>query len=405
MATLALVDLQQLGTLLKDAADAVTKFADSIAHIVKLGDAGLTEMSARRAHARLLGTYRGIGQLSLTQGVVKNRFELIVDFLPGTGPDSEFWPAEEKDWKDATSEIKPLIEQVDHLLSDLRNERSDFVLEPAYRSLHHALHGRHELFARLRASDLPKTPEQVKAVRLAVLEWNRLINELREASDAMAAYLKDASRQRSTVQETPKMSEWYVSYAWGDNSTPEGHAREEIVDRLCAAAAAQGHRILRDKDVLNLGDRISNFMKRIGRGDRVFVILSDKYLHSPYCMFELSEIWRTSKQEGEEFLKRVRIYALPDAKIFRPEDWADWAIYWKREHDALESRAQQHGIVVLGEQGHRRLTQMRNLYNQVADILGNLADIVQPSTFEDLERYGFNDLLDEAGTSQPLQKF
>ena len=120
-------------------------------------------------------------------------------------------------------------------------------------------------------------------------------------------------------------------------------------------------------------------------------------------MFELSEIWRTSKQEGETFLKRVRIYALPDAKIFQPGDWADLAIYWKREHDALESRAQQHGLVVLGEQGHRRLTQMRNIYSQVSDILGTLADIVQPRTFEELERYGFDDLPDGRVSLQPLQ--
>ena len=197
------------------------------------------------------------------------------------------------------------------------------------------------------------------------------------------------------MQETLATSEWYVSYAWGDDRSPEGRVREEIVDRLCAAAAAQGHGILRDKNVLSPGDRISTFMKSIGTGDRVFVILSDKYLRSPYCMFELSEIWRTSQQEGEAFLKRVRIYALPDAKIFQPGDWADWAIYWKREHDELERRAQLHGMVVLGEQGHRRLTQMRNFYTQVSDILGTLADIMQPRTFEDLERYGFSALPDE----------
>jgi signal transduction histidine kinase len=33
---------------------------------------------------------------------------------------------------------------------------------------------------------------------------------------------------------------------------------------------------------------------------------------------------------------------------------------------------------------------MRNFYTQVSDILGTIADIVQPRTFEELERYGFN---------------
>ena len=213
------------------------------------------------------------------------------------------------------------------------------------------------------------------------------------------------TRTASTVQETPAISEWYVSYAWGDDRSPEGRLREEVVDRLCAAAAVQGHQILRDKNMLSLGEKISNFMKRIGEGGRIFVILSDKYLRSPYCMFELSEIWRTSRQEGEVFLKRIRVYALPDAKIFRPGDWADWAIYWKLEHDALESRARQHGTVVLGEQGHRRLMQMRTFYNQVSDILGTLADIIQPRTFEELERYGFNDLPVRDGSSlRPSEK-
>ena len=102
------------------------------------------------------------------------------------------------------------------------------------------------------------------------------------------------------------MPEWYVSYAWGDDLTPEGRAREEIVDKLCNAATARGHTILRDKDVLSLGCSITSFMQRIGTGDRVFVILSDKYLRSPHCMFELSEIWRTSSQEGKAFLERVQ---------------------------------------------------------------------------------------------------
>jgi internalin A len=199
------------------------------------------------------------------------------------------------------------------------------------------------------------------------------------------------SKALSPRQMKSATPEWYVSYAWGDDSTPEGRARTEIVDQLCDAAVAQGHRILRDKGVLGLGDGISAFMKRIGGGDRVFVILSDKYLRSPFCMFELSEVWRTSKQQGNDFLNRVRIYALPDANISKPVDWITWAAHWKREYDELDAMARQHGAALLGEHGHRRLTQMQMFYTQVADILGTLADIVQPRTFEELKRYGFGE--------------
>ena len=51
----------------------------------------------------------------------------------------------------------------------------------------------------------------------------------------------------------------------------------------------RGKKVLRDMTALGLGDRFSRFMQRLGSGDRVFVILSDKYLKSPNCMYELLE--------------------------------------------------------------------------------------------------------------------
>jgi hypothetical protein len=38
-------------------------------------------------------------------------------------------------------------------------------------------------------------------------------------------------------------------------------------------------------------------MKPIRRADRVIVVLSDKYLRSPYCMTELHTIYRRSNEE------------------------------------------------------------------------------------------------------------
>ena len=53
------------------------------------------------------------------------------------------------------------------------------------------------------------------------------------------------------------------------------------------AAKRQGVRIRRDKYEMTVGDRISKFMQRLAQGDRVIVVLSDKYLKSPFCMYEL----------------------------------------------------------------------------------------------------------------------
>ena len=46
-------------------------------------------------------------------------------------------------------------------------------------------------------------------------------------------------------------------------------------------------------------------MKRLTQADRVIVVLSDKYLHSLYCMAELYGIYQDVRQKKQEFLNRM----------------------------------------------------------------------------------------------------
>ncbi|UEM04493.1 TIR domain-containing protein [Skermanella rosea] len=196
-------------------------------------------------------------------------------------------------------------------------------------------------------------------------------------------------REKPHDSATP---EWYVSYAWGDDKTKEGRERTRTVDRLCAKAEARGRTILRDKNVLDLGDSITDFIRRLGQGKRIFVIFSEKYAHSPYCMLELHEIWRTSRQEEQDFLDRVRILALPDApRMDDPRDRIKLAVHWKKEHDDFDALSREHGASVFGEEDHRRLKQMQRFYADVSNILATLAARVQPRTLEQLIEWGLED--------------
>jgi internalin A len=227
----------------------------------------------------------------------------------------------------------------------------------------------------------------------------RLVEAAQERLGLRPMEVTPMPRRESPSAEPPPLDfrqppvaepEWFVSYAWGDG-TPEGRERDAVVDRLCAEAEARGVRILRDKNVLGLGDRISRFMQRIGRGDRVFVVLSEKYLRSPYCMFELHAVWRTSRQEGDAFLDRVRVYALPDARFDTPALRVGHAVHWKKQHAELEALVREHGSDVVGESDFKRLRLMGAFYRDVSEILATMADIVRPQTFEELARYGLDD--------------
>ncbi len=77
----------------------------------------------------------------------------------------------------------------------------------------------------------------------------------------------------------------YISYAWGGES-------ERIVNELDADLQSKGIMVVRDKRDLGFKGMIRDFMQQIGRGHAVIVVISDKYLKSPNCMFELVEIAR-----------------------------------------------------------------------------------------------------------------
>src|SRR5205823_12753915 len=106
--------------------------------------------------------------------------------------------------------------------------------------------------------------------------------------------------------------------------------------------------ILRDATGLGLGESISRFMQKLGSGDRVFVILSDKYLKSPYCMYELLEVWRNCKMADEVFRRRIRVYRLPDAKMSSPVERARCAKYWKEQFAELDTLVREDGADLLG---------------------------------------------------------
>jgi internalin A len=139
------------------------------------------------------------------------------------------------------------------------------------------------------------------------------------------------------------------------------------------------------------GDRIAKFMLRLGRANRVFVVLSDKYLKSPFCMFELFEIWRNCRSEDEEFLSRIRVFTLPSAKIRTPVDRTLYAAHWREECGKLDALVKQYGYDILGERDAHQHRLMKKFANEIGDILWTVADILNPRDFEEFVTYGFSD--------------
>jgi internalin A len=183
---------------------------------------------------------------------------------------------------------------------------------------------------------------------------------------------------------------FYVSYAWKDDKTPEGEQREADVDRLCAEADNRGLKIIRDKTALSLGDSIQAFMDEIAAGDRVFVFLSDKYLRSINCMYELFAIWRESRRNEKAFLGRLRICRLPCAKIWDMNERFNYAAYWMKQYDSFRERARENPGI-LAARDLERFKLMSDFAHRVGDVLDTIADHIQPRNFDEFVRTGLTE--------------
>ena len=211
--------------------------------------------------------------------------------------------------------------------------------------------------------------------------------EAREAPDAKA----DEVPVRPAY-EPSKVLEYYVSYAWGDDTT-EGKEREAVVDRLCSEAEARGKRIIRDKTAMKIGDRISIFMDRIGKGvvnGRVCIVLSDKYLKSPYCMHELFDVWRNCREDAGTFIDRTRVLVLPSAKIATAVERAQYVIYWQSAFKALDALVREHGQFVLSDKDNAEFRLMSRFVSETANVLQLVQDTLRPRSFDDYVNHVFD---------------
>jgi hypothetical protein len=130
-----------------------------------------------------------------------------------------------------------------------------------------------------------------------------------------------------SVQREDKMGNYentvFVSYAWGGE-------REEIVNQIDQGLQQRGLKIIRDKRELGYKGSIKALMERIGQGNCVIVVISDKYLRSPNCMFELVEI-----AENKQFNDRIFPVVLADADIYDPIKRLGYVKYWEDKRNAL----------------------------------------------------------------------
>jgi hypothetical protein len=148
-----------------------------------------------------------------------------------------------------------------------------------------------------------------------------------DAAELVRQILPGALRppEARTLEPRAPSPEVYVSYAWTDESNA-------LVDRLQKALEDHGIRLLRDREEVRYKDSIRDFMRKLGQGKAVVTVISDKFLKSEYCMFEMLEIEKTGTLRN-----RIFPIVLPDANIYEATGRVGYARYWQEKYQQLDA--------------------------------------------------------------------
>ncbi len=158
----------------------------------------------------------------------------------------------------------------------------------------------------------------------------------------------------------PMNQQVYISYNWQEDSN-------EMANQLVQAFAAKGIEIIRDKTHTSYKDSIKNFMRQIGQGKCVVAVISDRYLKSENCMFELVEIARNG-----DFYQRIFPIILPDARIHKDFERIDYLKYWEDEKSQLQAKYKQIDLAKTNS-----ILETVNLYDEIRGNIDNLTNILK----------------------------
>ena len=152
----------------------------------------------------------------------------------------------------------------------------------------------------------------------------------------------------------------YISYAWGGES-------ERIVNELDADLQSNGITLIRDKRDLGFKGMIRDFMQQIGRGIAVVVVINDKYLRSPNCMYELVEI-----AKNRDIHDRIFPIVLADADIYNPVNRVKYIKYWEDKYKELDE-----ALKMVSSANLQGLREEMDSYDEIRDSISNLTFLLK----------------------------
>ncbi len=174
----------------------------------------------------------------------------------------------------------------------------------------------------------------------------------------------------------------FFSYAWEKD--------EGIIMELYTSLKIDEFNVVKDKEDLRYKGIISKFMTDIGKANFVIVAISDQYLKSRFCMFELYEIYRNAGLNKEEFAKRIFPIRLEDIELSNQDIVNGYIDFWQKEEQEWEKRMKENSDSIT-EEDTKQYQFVKRLVNDIGNILSCLSDI-NALNITQLKKNGFEQI-------------
>ena len=160
------------------------------------------------------------------------------------------------------------------------------------------------------------------------------------------------------------------------------------VNEFCQELTTRGIEVVRDLDRVKHGDCLSAFMRDVGASDFLCVFLSDDYLRSPNCMYELLVAWQRSRDNAVEFRKRVKFWVMPGfdgiGGFVRREPYLE---HWQAQSKQIAALVKKHATKGLSDASQKEHNTILEISRNVDAMLAFVGDTLSPGTREEFEKW------------------
>ena len=151
----------------------------------------------------------------------------------------------------------------------------------------------------------------------------------------------------------------FISYNWNDS---------QIVDVIDNYFLSIGLPLIRDKRELQYKSSIKEFMQKVRETDFVIMVISDTFLKSTNCMYEVLELVKEV-----DFKKKLLQVLLPSANIFSTQGKLHYINFWDNEYKLLEAQINSLNAVD-GVSLIRELKHIDNIKGSIGEFLEFISD-------------------------------